>query len=58
MYWIGSSFFSPKKIIHNIGTKVSKINPVSALAILATQIVILLFFSSKLIIDYVNLSWN
>jgi PiT family inorganic phosphate transporter len=54
---LGALFFS-KKIIHNIGTKVSKINPVSALAILATQIVILLFFSSKLIIDYVNLKFG
>jgi len=54
---LGALFFS-KKIIHNIGTKVSKINPVSALAILATQIFILLFFSSKLIIDYVNLQFE
>lgn len=51
---IGAFLFS-KKIIYNIGSKVSKINPVSALAILATQIFILLFFSSKLILDSVNL---
>ena len=54
---LGALFFS-KKIIHNIGSKVSKINSVSALAILATQILILLFFSSKLIIDYVNLKFG
>ena len=54
---LGALFFS-KKIIYNIGSKVSKINSVSALAILATQILILLFFSSKLIIDYVNLKFG
>jgi inorganic phosphate transporter, PiT family len=51
---LGALLFS-RKIIDNIGAKVSKINPVSSLAILGTQIFVLLFFSSKLIIDYVNL---
>ena len=54
---LGALFFS-KRIIHNIGSKVSKINSVSALAILATQTFILLFFSSKLIIDYINLKFG
>lgn len=50
-------FFS-KKIIDNIGSKISKINSISALAILLTQIFILLFFSSQLIIENVNAIFN
>ena len=54
---LGALFFS-KKIIFNIGSNVSKINPVSALAILATQILVLLLFSSQLIIENLNEIFN
>ena len=54
---LGAMFFS-KKIIDNIGSKISKINSISALAILLTQIFILLFFSSQLIIENVNAIFN
>lgn len=54
---LGALFFS-KKIIHNIGSKVSKINPISALAILLTQIFVLLFFSSQLIIENINIIFS
>ena len=50
---IGALLFS-QKIAQTVGSQISKINPVAALSILITQIIILICFSSQLIIDYLN----
>ena len=51
---IGALLFS-QKIAQTVGSQISKIKPVAALAILITQIIILISFSSQPIIDYLNL---
>lgn len=43
-----------QKIAQSVGSQISKIKPVSALSILLTQIVILLSFSSDLLINQIN----
>ena len=43
-----------QKIAQTVGSQISKIKPVAALAILITQIIILISFSSQPIIEYLN----
>ena len=50
---VGAYFFS-QKIVKTIGSQISNIKPVPALAILLTQIIILFIFSTKEIIIFLN----
>ena len=50
---VGAYFFS-QKIVQTIGSQISNIKPVPALAILLTQIIILFIFSTKEIIIFLN----
>ncbi len=50
---LGAYFFS-KKIVKSVGSQISNIKPIPALAILFTQIIILLSFSSNFFIDLLN----
>ena len=50
---IGALLFS-QKIAQSVGSQISKIKPVGALAILITQIIILISFSSQMVINFLN----
>ena len=50
---IGALLFS-QKIAQSVGSQISKIKPVAALAILITQIIILICFSSQMVINFLN----
>lgn len=50
---IGALLFS-QKIAQSVGSQISKIKPVAALAILTTQIIILICFSSQMVINFLN----
>ena len=50
---IGALLFS-QKIAQSVGSQISKIKPVAALAILITQIIILICFSSQMVITFLN----
>ena len=50
---VGAYFFS-QKIVKTIGSQISNIKPVPALAILLTQIIVLFIFSTKEIIIFLN----
>ena len=54
---IGALLFS-QKIAQSVGSQISKIKPVAALAILITQIIILICFSSQMVINYTNYNLN
>ena len=60
LYFFGSlliglgALILSQKIVQSVGSQISKIKPVSALSILLTQIVILLSFSSDLLINQIN----
>lgn len=60
LYFFGSlliglgALILSQKIAQSVGSQISKIKPVSALSILLTQIVILLSFSSDLLINQIN----
>ena len=61
LYFFGSlligvgAFIFSQKIVKSIGSQISNIKPIPALAILLTQIIILFSFSSSFIIDSFNL---
>ena len=61
LYFFGSlligvgAFIFSQKIVKSIGSQISNIKPIPALAILLTQILILFSFSSSFIIDSFNL---
>ena len=61
LYFFGSlligvgAFIFSQKIVKSIGSQISNIKPIPALAILLTQILILFTFSSSFIIDSFNL---
>ena len=61
LYFFGSlligvgAFIFSQKIVKSIGSQISNIKPIPALAILLTQIIILFTFSSSFIIDSFNL---
>ncbi len=50
---LGALLFS-QRIIQSVGSQISTIKPISALAILLTQIIILLSFSSDILIQKIN----